>query len=129
MERLFRFYPSDWKVTERKRRRRRTLFVAGVTVGTVLAMDSWFAMAMASTGQDPFISLATAVLVEIPLALLMFAHASQHLGAIDRCAASNSAPPATPSTRLGHQPGHHQPVKPTTREMSQQLCSTPTIPF
>ncbi|GAA4250011.1 hypothetical protein GCM10022255_036600 [Dactylosporangium darangshiense] len=52
-------------------RRRQIMILAGVVSATLLACDAWFDMVTAS-GQDRWVSLATAALVELPLAAWLF---------------------------------------------------------
>ncbi|MGI5242488.1 hypothetical protein [Dactylosporangium sp. CA-139066] len=52
-------------------RRRQIMILAAVVSGTLLACDAWFDMVTAS-GHDRWVSLATALLIELPLAAWLF---------------------------------------------------------
>jgi hypothetical protein len=52
-------------------RRRQIMILAAIVSGTLLASDAWFDMVTAS-GRDRWVSVATAVLIELPLAAWLF---------------------------------------------------------
>jgi hypothetical protein len=58
-------------------RRRQVVVLAALVSGTLLACDAWFDI-MTASGPDRWVSLATAVLVELPLAGWLF-FVSHHL--------------------------------------------------
>ncbi|MEU7867193.1 hypothetical protein [Dactylosporangium sp. NPDC049140] len=58
-------------------RRRQVVVLAALVSGTLLACDAWFDI-MTAYGPDRWVSLATAVAVELPLALWLF-FVSHHL--------------------------------------------------
>ncbi|HMD44636.1 MAG TPA: hypothetical protein VKG43_00650 [Acidimicrobiales bacterium] len=53
-------------------RRRQVVILASLMTGTLLVVDAWFDVTTASTNRDRMISIATAVLAELPLAALLF---------------------------------------------------------
>ncbi|MGZ4150676.1 MAG: hypothetical protein ACXVQJ_11580 [Actinomycetota bacterium] len=52
-------------------RRRQLVIVAAVVTATLLLSDAWFDVTMANASRDRLLSLFTALLVEIPLAVLL----------------------------------------------------------
>ncbi len=53
-------------------RRRQAVAVAALVTGTLLVCDAWFDLTTASHGGDFLLSAASAVLAELPLALMLF---------------------------------------------------------
>ncbi len=53
-------------------RRRQVLVVSALVTGTLLTVDAWFDVLTAHSWSDRWVSVATAVLGELPLAALMF---------------------------------------------------------
>jgi hypothetical protein len=62
-------------------RRRQSVVIFAFTTGTLLSCDAWFDVTTASGRADTIIAIASAVLLELPLAALLFAvaHHLQHL--------------------------------------------------
>jgi hypothetical protein len=56
-------------------RRRQIVIVAALVTGTMLVIDAWFDIVTESTTRDLIISIVTAALGELPLAVLAFAGA------------------------------------------------------
>jgi len=56
-------------------RRRQILIISSVIVGTLLLCDAWFDVLTSHTGNDQMVSVLSAILIEVPLAVLMFATA------------------------------------------------------
>jgi hypothetical protein len=54
-------------------RRRQIVIVTAIVTATLLLSDAWFDVTTARASQDRLVSMLTALLVEIPLALLLFA--------------------------------------------------------
>ncbi len=60
-------------------RRRQAVAIAALVTGTLLVCDAWFDLTTATRGGDLLLSVASAVLAELPLALLLFLGASHVL--------------------------------------------------
>lgn len=56
-------------------RRRQVVIAAALITGTMLVVDAWFDIVTDSTTRDLVLSIVTAALAELPLAVLMFAGA------------------------------------------------------
>lgn len=77
-------------------RRRQGVVVSAIITGTLLTCDAWFDITTASDRFDTLTAIASAVLLELPLAALLFAVAAHllHLTVCQaRAAAGLSAPP------------------------------------
>jgi hypothetical protein len=78
-------------------RRRQAVVIAAFTTGTLLVCDAWFDITTASGRVDTLTSIASAVLLELPLAALLFAVAIHLLHLIvrrEREACGLAEPPA-----------------------------------
>jgi hypothetical protein len=60
-------------------RRRQVVILAAFTSGTLLTCDAWFDVTTASGTRDFLVALATALVLELPLAALLFAISGQLL--------------------------------------------------
>ena len=56
-------------------RRRQAVIITALTTATLLACDAWFDITTASGRADALIAIASALLLELPLATLLFAMA------------------------------------------------------
>jgi hypothetical protein len=56
-------------------RRRQILIISSVVAGTMLIVDAWFDMVTSAQGNDTLLAVLSGCLIELPLALMLFATA------------------------------------------------------
>jgi hypothetical protein len=92
-------------------RRRQAVVIAALSTATLLACDAWFDVTTASGRADTIVAIASALIVELPLAALLFAVARHLMHLTARRAHAARGLPDGPSGLL-RLPLHGVPARP-----------------